>query len=274
MNKITFITPIHNITEEEFNVYYKRALTSLADQNNKNFEYIVIYANTLDENIKTILKDNLATFNNCKLIEKAEDTDYCSMVNSAVSYVKTDFFSVLEFDDYFITPKWVNVGESYINAYPDISIFLSIIKQVNEKDELIGITNELFWALEDISNGEEPLDFNSIGTLSLDRALKKQKFDLAGSFINTEQFLLSGGLKKSIKVFFNQELLLRMLHQGNKALVIPKVGLSHTNFRIGSYLKNNENMHVNEINFYRGLSRKEYFFVEDRNIIYNENINE
>jgi len=271
MNNITFITPIHDITEEEFNIFYKRALTSLSNQLNKNFEYIIIYSSVLNEKMKEMLKQTASSMSNCKLIEKTEESDYCSMINAASAYVNTPFFSVLEFDDYVLTPKWIDLAQIYIDAYPEISVFLSIIKQVNEKDELIGITNELFWALDDLSSSsEEPSDFNNVGFLSLERALKKQKFDLCGSLIKTDDFILVGGLKKSIKIFFNQEFVLRSLYQGKGVFVIPKVGVSHTNFRPNSYLKLMENINVNEMNFYKSLSRKEYYFNEDRNIEFKE----
>lgn len=268
-NKITFITPIHKLSEEEFETYFKRVIVSLEEQHNKNYEYLIIHSDALDTNILNKIKSIAPS--NCKYVSKSEDIDYCSMINCAAAYVETPFFSVLEFDDFFINPKWIDVLYSHIDAYPDYSIFLSIIRQANDKDELIGLTNELFWALEDLTSGEEASSsLDSIGKITFNQAIRKQKFDLTGAVIKTEPFIEFGGLKKSINIFFNQELLIRLLHNAEKAFVIPKIGVSHTNFREGSYLHSMKNMNQNEMAFYRGLSRKEYYFIEDRNIKYEE----
>ena len=81
-----------------------------------------------------------------------------------------------------------------------------------------------------------------------------------------------GGFKKSIKLTFVYELLLRLTHNSIKIMTIPKIGYKHINLREGSIFWNYKNgsnkLTDDEVKFWIETSKKEYFFTQDRDIKY------
>jgi hypothetical protein len=90
--------------------------------------------------------------------------------------------------------------------------------------------------------------------------------------IKKDTFIDFGGFKPSIKLTFVYELLLRLTYNSVKIMSIPKLGYKHINLRNGSIFWNYKNgeskMSEDEIKFWIQSAKKEYFFVEDRNIKY------
>ena len=85
-----------------------------------------------------------------------------------------------------------------------------------------------------------------------------------------------GGFKSSIKLTFVYEFLLRMTYNSVKIMTIPKIGYKHVNMRTDSifwdYKFGNNQISENEVKFWVSSAKKEYFFVDDRNIKYEESI--
>jgi hypothetical protein len=86
-----------------------------------------------------------------------------------------------------------------------------------------------------------------------------------------------GGFKSSIKLTFVYEFLLRLTYNSVSIMTIPKLGYKHTNMREGSIFWNykfgEEKMLEDEVKFWVQTAKKEYFFVDDRNIKYqSENV--
>jgi hypothetical protein len=81
-----------------------------------------------------------------------------------------------------------------------------------------------------------------------------------------------GGFKKSMKLTFVYELLLRLSHNSVDIMTIPRIGYKHINMREGSIFWNykfGENkITEDEVAFWISTAKKEYFFIEDRNINY------
>jgi len=76
---------------------------------------------------------------------------------------------------------------------------------------------------------------------------------------------------------FVYEFLLRLTYNSTSIMTIPKLGYKHTNMREGSIFWNykfGENkMLEDEVKFWVQTAKKEYFFVNDRNIKYqSENV--
>ena len=57
----------------------------------------------------------------------------------------TEFFSILEFDDWY-SPKWFNMFDEYYNTNEDVSAFLPINVVHNQKESTSELVNEIVWA--------------------------------------------------------------------------------------------------------------------------------
>jgi hypothetical protein len=194
------------------------------------------------------------------LIRNEGASDYQSQVNLAVKSVKTPYFSVLEFDDEY-SRTFIKNAEKYIETYPDIDVFLTMMIEVNEKNEGIKLTNETVWAQQFVGeNGET-------GYLNLNALKQYTDFKLSGAVIKKSEFENLGGYKSNIKLTFMYEFLLRALNNACKVFSIPRIGYKHLATREGSlfdfYLKN---MPVNERKFWFETAIKESNFPSDRTI--------
>ena len=159
---ISVIIPIHKY-DDELSLLVGKAVESIVKQEDVEElpEMILVYPVELDANIIGF-RDSMirkyqnsgVTTNNFILIKNDDVTDYQSQVNLAVKSVTTDYFSVLEFDDEYGTTYFRNV-KKYIINYPEIDVFLTMMIEVNEKDEGIKLTNETVWAQQFVGeNGE------------------------------------------------------------------------------------------------------------------------
>jgi hypothetical protein len=85
-----------------------------------------------------------------------------------------------------------------------------------------------------------------------------------------------GGFKSSIKLTFVYEFLLRMTYNSVKIMTIPRIGYKHSNLRENSifwdYKFGNQKLSEQEVKFWVSTAKKEYFFVDDRNIKYVESV--
>lgn len=183
------------------------------------------------------------------------NTDYCSQVNLGVENVDTEFFSILEFDDWY-SPKWFNMFDEYYNTNEDVSVFLPINVVHNQKENTSELVNEIVWA-SSFSSEMGVIDFECLDNCA--------SFNLTGGIFKTSDWL---GYKPSIKVAFNYEYLLRATSKNKKQkiYVIPKEGYHHELFRDGSLI----DQYVKEIPedtnpLWFELAKREYSYDEDRN---------
>jgi hypothetical protein len=96
---------------------------------------------------------------------------------------------------------------------------------------------------------------------------------VCGSIIKTEAFNSVGGLKSSVKMFFNYEFLLRMSYYDMTMMTIPKIGYKKYNMRENSLFwkyKNDKEYFMDplESKFWYNTSKKECYFKNDRGIKY------
>ena len=197
-------------------------------------------------------------FESIVLVENEGKTDFQTQINLASTKVETDYFSILEFDDEYSTTYFYNM-DKYINTYPDIEIFLSMMIETNEKNEALKLTNELVWAQQFVGeNGE-------MGYLNLNAIKQNTDFKISGAVINKEEFINLGGLKSNIKLTFNYEFLLRALNNACKIYSIPKIGYKHFALREGSLFDEyNKTMPMDERRFWFETATKEANFINDR----------
>lgn len=252
MKDLTIIIPIKELKGDKDKEMLYRALNST-----KGNDVIIIGPKSVLDNIKFHESYKVG------LIYNDSNTDYTYQVNMAVSSVKTKYFSVLEYDDYF-GEKWFDNVENYIKYDTnDIFAFLPLTEIVDyETNSTIGYANEAVWAS---SFSEET------GYFDLKSMKDYLTFNTSGGIFNTYEFQKLGGLKNSMKLVFWLEFIKRALYNNKSIFVIPKIGYYHVVNRNGSMTSEYaETMSSKEAEWWIDLSEKEYFFKQDRNKIYEE----
>ena len=183
---------------------------------------------------------------------------FCELVNGAVGEVKGDWFSVLEYDDYYLD-TWFDHVRTYIEYYPDTFMFMPIVDLYEMQDgakKFIGYGNESPWASSFSEN---------IGQIDHDCLQYYMDFYPTGSVFNKKEWEDVGQLKPHIKLAYWYEYLLRATSKGKNVLVIPKAGYSHVLNRDGSIsLDYNTNMGEDERIFYVTLAKEDYHFNVER----------
>ena len=265
---ISVIIPIHEYNDELSGLVTKAVESVLRQEHIDELpKVLLVYPTELDVDIVGF-KDSMirkhqssgVTDNNFVLIKNDGATDYQSQVNLGVENVTTDYFSVLEFDDEYGNTYFKRATE-YIISYPEIDILLTMMIEVNEKNEGIKMTNETVWAQQFVGeNGE-------MGYLNSNALKQYTDFKLSGGVIKKSEFQNLGGYKSNIKLTFMYEFLLRALNNASKIFSIPKIGYKHLATRDGSlfdgYLKT---MPVDERKFWFETATKESNFMNDRPI--------
>lgn len=265
---ITIIIPVHEINEQ-ITAYLDKAIESVVKQEGEIPPVVIVYATSIENEIieykKSIIDkyyENLTLNINdlITLVKNEGNTDYQSQVNLAVNTINTDYFSVLEFDDELGATFYKN-SSNYISNYPEIDVFLTMMIEVNERNEGIKLTNETVWAQQFVGeNGE-------MGYLNINSLKQYSDFKLSGAIIKKSEFKNLGGYKSNIKLAFMYEFLLRALNNACKIFSIPKIGYKHLATRNGSlfdgYLKN---MPIDERKFWFETANKESNFINDRPI--------
>jgi hypothetical protein len=191
------------------------------------------------------------------------DTNLPTQVNKAVEQVKTTFFSVLEYDDFY-TPNWFKNVETRIESNPEVFGYLPICEGFEFGDDahVVGYINEPVWA----SSFSQRLGYFDIESLNT-----YPEANCTGGVFRTADFIDLGGLKESMKVSFWYEFLLRAIHKAKEIFVIPKVGYKHCYGRPGSLSEiYRETLSNEEAQWWLELAKQEYFFKKDRKKTYEE----
>lgn len=180
--------------------------------------------------------------------------DYCSQINFGVKHVDTEYFSILEYDDYYMK-KWFNMFKNYYDTNEDVSVFLPINVLHNAKTNEREFVNDIIW-----SNGFA----NQIGYIDFECLQATASFNLTGGIFKTKDWL---EYNPSISIAFNYDYLLRATSKKQKVFVIPKEGYHHELFNKGSLseyymnnITNDENIKLFE------QTKKEYTVNNNNNI--------
>jgi hypothetical protein len=269
MNNISVIIPINEYNDTLSN-YLDKAIESVTLQEDivELPQVIIVYSTNIENKIiefrDSIVRKYEEKMQNKKLafaiLKNEGNSDYQSQINLAVKNVITDYFSVLEFDDEYSKTFFKN-AENYIKAYPEIDIFLTMMIEVNNKNEGIKLTNETVWAQQFVGeNGE-------MGYLNLNSLKQYTDFKLSGGIIKKSEFENLGGYKSNIKLTFMYEFLLRALNNASKIFSIPKIGYKHLVGREESLFDvYQKTMPINERKFWFETAIKESNFSTDRAI--------
>jgi hypothetical protein len=256
VTNISVILPVHELNDET-KTMFANAVKSVNDQLVKPDYLIVVVPK--DSDAHKFMKDY--KFEGVPTHVEANDgeTDFASQVNYGVSKCKTEWFSILEFDDEYGNIWFKNVVK-YQKAYPNVDLFMPIIVDVDDQSSFVGFTNEAVWA-NSFSDELGVLDNNSL--------LTYQNFNIDGMVIKKSVYDEFGGFKPSIKLTFIYEFLLRMTFKDVKVMVIPKFGYKHVNQRDGSLFANyKQTIDPVEARWWLATAKKEYYFPKDRKITY------
>jgi glycosyltransferase involved in cell wall biosynthesis len=257
---VSVILPIKSSKVRDFNEYFEKAITSLKNQQTPVEELVIVH--TQEESLVTLLNDyDFGTLNVTKLVWDKEP-NYAEQVNYGIKNSKGTWISLFEFDDEYASIWFKNV-ELYTKSYPEVQVFLPVVVDTNEKGEFVGFTNEATFA----ANFTQEMGYLTNETLQ-----DYQNFQTAGAVIKKSVIEDFGGFKSSIKLTFVYELLLRLTYNSVSIMTIPRLAYKHTNMREGSIFWNYKNGEVkmidDEVKFWIGTAKKEYFFTDDRVIKY------
>jgi hypothetical protein len=260
---ITVIVPIHKeLNEFELNLL-KNGIKSVETQDRKTNGGIMFVIPANSKGLKKQIEDLKITYPN-EFVENSGKTDFYNQVNLGVESVKTEWFTVLEFDDEF-SLNWFNNFETYKAAYPEVKLFLPIVIDTDDKHQFIGTTNEIAWA----NSFSEKLGFIDNSAL-----LEHQNISIGGSIINVEEFKVVGKFKDNLEMMNTYEFLLRATFNNAITMVIPRYGYKHMNQREDSLFKKyKETMSQVDANWWLSKAKKEFYFTNQRVVAKEETTN-
>jgi hypothetical protein len=259
-NTISVVLPIKTSSAYDFNSFFEKSIQSLKNQKDYFQELVIVYCD------ESILESFLQSFDfdgiNVVLEKWTNEPNFSKQVNRGVEVSKSNWVSILEFDDEY-SKIWFKNANNYMDIYSDVDAFLPIVVDVNDKGVFVGFTNEATFA----ANFTQELGYLTNETLQM-----YQNFQIAGMVIKKETFLEFGKFKSNIKLTFGYEFFLRMTHASVKFLTIPKIGYKHMNLREGSIFWNYKNgedrLSEDEAKFWIEAAKKEYFYTAQRDIKY------
>lgn len=228
MKDITIIIPVHELANDNDRELFRKALASVkTNQENYPNQLIVMSVGpgSVKSEVSDIMDEVLGEAVTHTFQTNKGKTSFCAQVNCAAKHVKTDHFSILEFDDEY-TSKWFDFARHYYLTHEDVSMFLPIVVQGSEEGRQY--CNEVVWAMA---------FSNELGFIDEEALQNWPSFNIDGAIFATKDFNHVEGFDTEIELAFNYELLVRMVSKYNmKAYVVPRIGYVHLLGREGSLL--------------------------------------
>jgi len=262
MKKITVLLPIHKMNDD-YALMLKNALQSLEDFHN-DIKLSIISPSDVHEKLGTF---NFGQKLEVNLLENnTGNDDFTAQINFGVESCDTEWFSILEVDDEY-RKVWLPSMSEYMEAFPDVDVFLPIIKDIDMEGNFISYTNESVWAYGFTEKQ---------GYLENEALLEFQNYQTSGGLYKTKMFIDNGMFKDNIKLTFTYELLLRLTHLGVNIMVVPKTGYQHVNFRKDSEFdsyhgEGEKKLSEKDVKFWLDTAKTEYFYKNKRDIIIEKN---
>jgi hypothetical protein len=261
---VSVILPLKTATAREFSEYFEKAILSLITQKTQINELVIVHTD------EELLKNYLNNFDFSGLTvskyEWSDEPNFMKQVNFGIKNSKSKWISIFEFDDEYSTIWFKNV-KKYSEIYKEVGAFLPIVLDVDDKGVFAGFTNEATFA----SNFAQEM-----GYLTNEMLHDFQNFQSSGMVVKKEIIEDFGGFKTNFKLTFVYEFLLRLTFNSLKIMTIPKIGYKHTNLRDGSifwnYKYGDETMTENEVKFWIESAKKEYFFIDERPLTFENNV--
>lgn len=259
MQNKTIIIPIDTIRsgEEKGTIdFLKEAVESLNKQTVKDFKLVYVFHKSVEsKDINAIMTLKYNGYDVDHVVNTGE-SNYQNQVNFVVdNRVNTNYFMVLEHDQ-VVLPTWMKNVNDYFGYYPDVSVLMPIVVQVDQNRSFLGLSNESVFAAH---NMQESGKFDFKGA----KSNHSYNYNMSAAVIKTEDFKKIGKLKNNIEKFYNYEFLLRALSKNLEVRVIRKYGVKHINKLVNSIGKD---VTHDELQFWRNTAKKECLFERDREI--------
>lgn len=260
-NNLTILIPIHSLDIDR--KYISDMFESVSKQTDKGFTLAVATYPEYKEQINNMnIFDLKITYIDLPEEMKALPLpNYTEIINFAVHSINTKRFTILQYDD-VLNNIFVEVTEQYAKAYPEVAAFVPISLEF-DGESFVRMANESVWNLN-FTEKQGFFDFESLRNYF--------NFSFVSTIFDTEIFVKNVGFKHSIKKYFEQEFFLRLLYQQHEVMVIPKFMVRHTVNRQNSIADVYSKLPILEQRFYQDVAKKEYYFAEDRNLIYEEQV--
>jgi len=259
-NTISVILPIKTGKAIGFVDFFDRCIQSVRYQNDNLNELIIVHGS--EEYLTTFLNEYDFSGLTVNLESWNQEPNFAKQVNHGVSISKSNWCSILEFDDEYSNIWFKNVAK-YMDIYKDVDAFLPIVVDVDEKLVFAGFTNEATFAANVSSE---------MGILTNETLQSFQNFQISGMVFNKEKYQEVGGLKSNLRLTFGYELFLRFTYNSGKIMTIPRIGYKHMNLREGSifwnYKNGDDKITQDEAKFWIDSAKKEYFYTNEREIKY------
>jgi hypothetical protein len=298
-NKILFVLPLNNSIEEKF---LNECLYSLGEQD-ELVDLLILGHNLNNESINTIktIIDNptierlkgkqgeqetvtLTAKNKINfIIEETSSDTFSKIFNESLNYAninKYEWFTVLEADD-SLTKNWVKYFNLYSTEKNEYDAFVPLARQIGPMG-FAGFMNEASWV-----DGFAEV----AGIFDLNLMLRFNCVNIAGTAFKTQSLIkyseekdgVYKPMKESMKINYSYEFLLRMIYNDLKFYTIPRMGYDcrvnrtvekydYFNSKIPMDLVNkspeNGGIQPEEFKYWTDLAKKEYFFDNDRNKVY------
>jgi glycosyltransferase involved in cell wall biosynthesis len=257
---LSVILPIKSSKAKDFDIFFEKAINSLLNQDVKFNELIIVH--TKEDSLVEVLNNYDFKDLNVVKLPWNDTPNYSAQINYGVENSKSEWVTFFEFDDEY-SKIWFKNFDKYSKIYPDVTGFLPVVVDVDNKEVFAGFTNEATFA----ANFTQEM-----GYLTNDILHDYQNFQTSGIILKKEVFISSGGFKPSFRLTFGYEFLLRLTYNGATIMTIPRLGYKHTNLREGSIFWNykfgDNKITDDEVRFWLDTAKKEYFFTVDRNIKY------
>ena len=217
-------------------------------------------------------------------IVKAEVSNFAKVFNSLFNLAiegKYEAFSIVETDD-AIGANWYGIANVYMQENEEVGFFLPMIRNF-QNGALTGLMNEACWA-EGISEEAGKFDMNLMLKFNCANPLGGVYRVSSLEEYSEEKDGRLYPMKESIKISHYYEFFLRMIYNDIKMMTVPRVGydfrvnnveeFSHSSSKVPTNItiipEEKGGVTAQETSFWVELAKKEYFFDEDRNKVYEQ----
>src|SRR5210317_664753 len=140
---VSVILPISSSKAKNFEELFDGCITSIQNQTTKIDELVIVHSD--EESLVGYLSNYNFSGLSVNMVVNTGDIDFSSQVNLGVENAKNEWISILEFDDEYASIWFKNV-KRYIESYPEVSGFLPLVIDVDDKGVFAGFTNEATFA--------------------------------------------------------------------------------------------------------------------------------
>jgi hypothetical protein len=219
---------------------------------------------------------------NCKIIEVSENMNVSKIFNKVFNLAlenEYEAISLAEQEDGY-SVKWFEIADKYMQENSDVSIFTPIMRNI-VNGAFSGVMNESPW-MEGMSEEAGKFDLNLLQRFNcanpLGAVYRVESIDEYAEKKDDE----SKPMKESMKLSHYYEFFLRMIYDDVKIMTIPRIGyeikMVNKDYFTDSSCKVPQNLAIipedkggmssEEARFWFELAKKEFFYDDDRNKVY------